>query len=206
MKFFNNIWFTLAELIVSISISSILLWGIFYFISQNIEEITLSNNKTDFYTDLNYFREKSLSISNTYSSGVVFVDNVSWSWSDILLLTSKIKDDWYLIWVVDKSTMKLESGSISYNTYYDKVLWYTRISSSQISDIYTNSWNIYNVSFFKDHIYDNLKVKDFQVDLYNSWSIINIDSSFFLNYNSGFSNQLFSTLAWIEIFKINLNF
>jgi len=42
--------------------------GIFYFLSENIEEIFLSNNKTSFYNDLNNFREKSLYISNNYNS------------------------------------------------------------------------------------------------------------------------------------------
>lgn len=206
MKSFNNIWFTLIELVVSVFISSILLMGIFYFLSENIEEIFLSNNKTSFYNDLNNFREKSLYISNNYNSWVIFVNNNYWSWSDILLLTSKIKDDWYILWVVNREIMKLETWTILYNTYYNKVLWYTKVSSWEIANIYSSGWYIYNIAFNNDNLYNNLKIRDFQLDLYNSWSIINMDISFLLNYNNSLNNSNWIDLSWLELFKINLNF
>lgn len=206
MKFFNNNWFTLIELIVSVFISSILLIIIFYFIWINIEEILFSENKTTFYNSLNDFRKDIKSISNTYNSWVILVNNSYWSGSDILLLTSPIKDDWYIIWVVNNETKNLETGSIYYNRYYDKVLWYSRISSWVIADIYLNNSDIYLIPFNRDHLYENLKIKDFQADLYNTWSIIDFDISFLLNYKSNLINQNFIDLSWLDIFRINLNF
>lgn len=204
MKYFNNLWFTLVELIVSISISSIILMSIFYFISWNIEEIFLSKNKTEFYNDLNVFKNDINNISNTYYSWSIF-ENISWTWSDILLLKSNESNHWFLIWVVDKNTMKLESWSLNYLTYTDKVLWYAKISSYDIDNINLNDLYVYDIYFHRDHLYENLKIRDFQVNLYNSWALIDIYISTIKNYNEEFENEKFSDLSWtIDLSNSNI--
>jgi hypothetical protein len=212
VKFFNNIyknnlsWFTFVELIVSMVISSILLLSIFYFISANIEDIFLSNKKTWIYSSINDFRNEILPISSVYNSWTVIVNNPFWSWSDILLLTSKIKNDGYLVWVI-KNT-KLELLYSDYIKYNNKSIWYTRISSWEIANIYANTWSLSTIIFNNDHIFSPLKIKDFHVDLYNSWSIINLEFSLLQNYSSNFDDIIWSDsrLKWTNFFKINLDF
>jgi len=49
-------------------ISSIILTGVFFFISENTDEIISSTNKTNFYNNLYDFIDKVNSLSEKYSS------------------------------------------------------------------------------------------------------------------------------------------
>lgn len=202
----NLKWFTFVELVVSMFISSILLWSVFYFISANVEDIFLSNQKTEFYASVNDFRNELLNITSIYSSWTVIFNNAIWSWSDALLLESKIKGDWYLVWVVYQGKILIWYNA--YNAYGDKAIWYVKVSSWQIASFRTNPLNLNQVDFDDNHIFKPLKTRDFQVDLYNSWAIINLDLTLLYNYVSSLDGLSRSEpiLKWTSFLKINLDF
>lgn len=202
----NLRWFTFVELIVSMFISSLLLWSVFYFISANVEDIFLSNQRTEFYSTINDFRNEILNISSVYNSWSIVYNNAVWSWSDALLLQSKVRSDGYLIWVVYQ--WKILIWYNAYNAYGDKNIWYVRVSSWQIATF--ASWATYlnQIIFDDNHVFDKLKVRDFQADLYNSWNIINMDLTLLQSYVSSLDwlSRSDPTLKWTNFFKINLDF
>jgi len=203
---FKKSGFTFIELVVSMFISSIILTSVFYFISQNIDEINSSTKRTTFFDEFYSFRDKFIYYSNIYNSGTILIDNLSSSWSDILLLQNELSTDWIIFGVVDENTMKLEKKQTAYKVYYNKSLWFKRVWASEISAIKTNSWYVYNIGFYKDSVYENLKMRDLQMQLYNSWSITNIDLTILKNYNPEYIWWNWNTLKWQEFFKFNLNF
>ena len=62
------------------------------------------------------------------------------------------------------------------------------------------------MEFFDDKLFDSLKVKDFQVDYYNSWTILNIDLELIQIYDSNLSWEKFESIYGQKYFNINLNF
>jgi hypothetical protein len=199
-------WFTFVELIVSMIIASILLWAIFYFISANVEDIFLSNQKTEFYSSVNDFRNKVFDKISVYNSWTLIANNAVWSGSDILLLRSSLKTDGYLLWVVKWTS--LETTPWAYSSYDDKSPWLVRIWSWTITSILANSWSLNGVVFNDSDVFSKLKIKDFHVNFYNTWNIIDMDLNLIQNYNSSFDwvNWSDTTLKWTSILKINLDF
>lgn len=203
----NKKWFTFVELIVSLFISWIVLTGIFYFIAVNVDEIVSSNKKTEFFNEFYDFRDKILEFSNFYHSWQIIVDNASGTWSDVLLLQNIDWSEWIIVWVVaPPSVLKLEEKVTAYQSYYAKSLGYRNVSQSEIATILSNSWAIYNLRFFKDKVFPQLVVKDLQMDLYNSGTIINLDIELVSDYNKSLEWKTWDKLKWEQYFKINLNF
>jgi len=203
---FKKSGFTFVELVVSMLISSIILTSVFYFISQNIDEINSSTNRTKFFDEFYGFRDKFIYYSNIYTSWSILINNSSSSWSDILLMQNELSTDWIIFWVVDENTMKLEKKQTAYNVYYNKSVWFKRVSTWEITAIKSNSWYVYTIWFYKDNVYDKLKMKDLQMEMYNSWSIMNVDLTILKDYNPEYMWSNWTSLKWIEFYKFNLNF
>lgn len=199
-------WFTFVELIVSLFISSIVLIWVFYFISTNIEEITKSNNEIAFYNSLNDFREKMLYFSNVYGSWVVIRNYETWTGSDTFIFKYDDDSEGIMVWVVPVELMKIETLTENYSKYYNKVLWYRKLSSSELYEISVDPEYVKTYTFFDDKIFKDLKIKDFQVDLYNSWAIINMDFVFIENYKKLYDWRSFDSLKWESYFNANLVF
>lgn len=134
------------------------------------------------------------------------VDNSSSSWSDILLLQNELSTDWIIFWVVDENKMKLEKKQTAYNVYYNKSLWFKRVWSWEINAIKSNSWYVYTIWFYKDNVYDKLKMKDLQMQMYNSWTILNVDLTILKDFNPEYIWSNWSSLKWLEFYNFNLNF
>ena len=110
-----------------------------------------------------------------------------------------------IFWVVSKESMSIEPD-LGYKIYSDKVLWYRILSENEIIDIETTLTNIYNLKFFPDKVYDGLKVKDFQMDMYNSWAIIDMNMEVLLYYNDSNKWILLKDINPEDLININLNF
>ena len=111
-----------------------------------------------------------------------------------------------IVGVVDKNLLKIEKKDEAYDTYYDKAIGYRSVSSTEITDLLADSGAIYNLRFFEDKVFSSLRVKDLQMDLYNSGSIINIDLELVMDYNQSLVGKKWPSLKSEEYFKTNLNF
>lgn len=202
MKFLKQIKaFTLIELVISIIISSIIFFIIFTFIVDSLDEIEYSNSRTALIDQTFTFRDK---LNRYIKWGYINMSEV-WTWIyNTLLLKDIYSSKWILFWVVDKDRLKLQNDYV----YGNNVIWYRLLSENEIINIEADNNEIYNLRFFRDKLFDWLLVKDFDVEFYNSWTILDLDFSvlYFLN-----NSYIWESFSWIVIknedyIKFNLNF
>lgn len=205
MKFFTKKGFTLTELIIAVSISAIVLIFIFKFVADIIGNLSYTNKKTQIF---NSFYEFSAEVDNYKSSFPrmnIFVNVSSNIWNDVVIFRNIQGTHGIMLWVVDKASMKLAKNS-TYPFYTEKILWYRELTDANLIEISWDANKIYEYEFFQDKVFEDLLVKSFQAELYNTGAILDID----IYLNTDFSPDLLWTewegLSQEWIYKINLNF
>ncbi len=205
MYYKSNNWFTLIEIIISIVISVIVLMFLFKILSDIIDEVSYNNNQSEILSSYNDFFNKLDGYKSVFLSGNLLIDNNLWIWNDVLMLKNKESTKWVLFWIVRKDTLKIEQNT-GYLYIYDKVMAYREISDIEITDLETTPLNVYNYIFYEDKLFKALRIKDFQVDYYNSWNIININLWVNIWYIKWQNGELFTDIWTENIIKYNLNF
>lgn len=178
MKLINNKnCFTLIELIISILISTILFFIVFTFIANSIEDLTKSNFKTVTFNQIFSFRDN---LNRTIRWWYMMMD-IIWTWSEnnVIYLKNAEGSEWFVFWVVNRETMKIQKNYI----YWDNTIWYRKLSQTEVNNINTSSWEVYNLTFMQDKIYDWLIIKDFKAEFYNSWTVLDLNISSILFYD-----------------------
>lgn len=166
-KNFKKTAFTLWELLVAVAISAIILVSVFFFINSMSKEVILIEKQKnivteflDFRRELDKYREKytEVSIWNSTSTG-----------SKFFVMKNKTWTDWYIFWAVNLGN---ESNFLKLNEdisiYKNVVLWFRRLSESEITKIENWDTNYKELAFQKDKIYNNLKVRNIKIEKYNS--------------------------------------
>lgn len=197
---------TLVELVISITISTVVMLIVLTFVSDSIETVLSSNKKTEIYEDLFRFKQEFNSFSRWgYFQQDLIVTSATGSQSDIILMQDINNAKWVVFWVVNKETLAIEREA-DYQLYYDKVLWYRTLSETELAAINLNPTLIYDLNFFPDKLFDWLKIKDFQIDQYNNWIIIDMNLEILLYYNDTQDWILLSDISSEDIISVNLNF
>lgn len=197
MKFFKNKKaMTLAELIVTLAITWIVLSIISVFITDWIESVTQNDVKMSSYEQNIEFKNY---LSDFFASGVWEVEVFSWitsptytwtpSTNNIIFLQNTDWTEWSLIWNVNFETKLLQRNNI----YWNNFLWYRELSSWEINEINSNSGAIYSKEFNTWNIYDDLRIKEFKAN-YMTWNILNI------NYVLDFSSN--QDLFWDDYSEV----
>ena len=193
MKFFQNKKaLTLIELVISIAISAVLILIVSFFITKSLEEMNNSIVKTDSIDKWFHFKDTlNRYIRWWYNYFTLYWDS---GLNNSLLIENDDSSKWFLFWVINNNTKKIQKEYI----YWDNFLWYKSLSKTELNDIKTNSWVIYNYIFHDDKIFTWMRVKDFKWELYNWGDILNIDMSivnkkdeygFWQNINDVFIDQ-----------------
>ena len=207
MKFI--IWkqaLTLVELVISVTISSMVLFIVMTFIADSIETVVWSNKKTEVFDDVFAFKDNFWRFSRWgYLEQTLFIDNESGTGSDVFLLKNIDTSEWIIFWVVDSETLKISPIS-NYKVYGNKVLWYRKLSQTEVVTVEATPTEVYNLSFFPDKLYHWLKIRDFQIDPYNLWEIFDINIEILLYYNETNDGILLSSVSPSDIIIINLTF
>ena len=180
MKFFkNNKAITLIELITSIAISSILFSIIFVFITDSVEELVDNHVKVTSVDEWFWFKDTMWRFVRWWYVDAVVLTGITDPWytwttqsnpNNVLYLKKLDRSEWLLIWVVDLNNKNLERNYI----YWDNFLWYRYLSVPEMTAIDADYNLVYSKFFTSDKIFRWLRMKDFTVDLYNSWDIIDI--------------------------------
>ncbi len=204
----NEKWFTFVELIVSIILSAIIFLFLMNFISKTFAEISYSKNKSKIITQIYEFESIINNIREKYSSGYILKNNESWTWSDILLLRSwvwEFKKQWYIFAMISNDNLTID-WSWNVDNIGDKVFAYKNISEYEMDLLTSNLNNVYNFKFNRDKVFTELKLKDFQLDLYNNWGLI--EAIFFINtlYRKSLDWKKYSEIWTENIEKILLTF
>lgn len=197
---------TLVELVISITVSSIVMLIVLTFVADSIETVIWSNKKTEIYEDLFRFKND----FNKYARGwylrkELIAKSATWTQSSIILLQNIDETKGVVFWVVDKKTMSIEDHT-THTIYSDKVIWYRNLSEFELTNINADPTDIYGLKFFPDKLFEWLKIKDFQMELYNSWAIIDMNLEVLLYYNDSNKWILLSDISPEDIIDINLNF
>jgi len=93
----NRTALTLVELVIAITISVIVMFFIGSFIANSLVEIADSNAEWRFQEDFVNFNGVLNNYKNIFLTGAIIVDN-TWTWSDILVLTSLDKNAGIVLW------------------------------------------------------------------------------------------------------------
>jgi len=197
---------TLVELVISITVSSVVMLIVLTFVADSVETVISSNKKTEIYEDL--FRFKDIFNKHArwgYIEQNLLASSATWTQSDIMLMENDDWTKWVVFWVINKETMSIEKQS-NHELYYDKVLWYRQLSEQELITINATPSEVYNLNFFPDKLFDGLKIKDFQMQMYNSGTIINMDMEILLYYNDSNKWLRLSDINIEDILDINLIF
>jgi len=206
-KITTNKWFTLVELIVSIILSSIILLFLMNFISKTFFEISYSKNKTKIISHIYDFENEIWDLREKYSSWIILINNEYWIWSDVFLLKTNndIEKWWILIAQVNLDWLLIDWKE-QVDIIWNKALGLRKINKEELSDLSNNPDNVYTYKFNVDEVYKDIKIMDIQVDLFESWNII--EMSFFINplYKKNQNWNRYSEKWTNNIEKIVLNF
>ncbi len=196
--------FTLIELIVSIVISTIVLVIVFGFTGDTIANLVDINRKSDALQWV--YRLTTILSSHKWKYIVpeVIVDNSVWSGHDIFYMRDPGGNGWVLWGVIDSKTLQIEDNSV-YPYYGDKVLAYRLLSAPEIAAIVADNSVVYDYDFFEDKIFDEFKTKEFQLELYNTWALIESNIQIIPHYKKELDNIEWQDIPKDDVIKINLN-
>ena len=200
--------FSLVELIIAVFISAVILIIVMSYIADTFNEIATSSKKSKSLIQLYEAENKLKTLKSQYLSGSILINNSEWVWSDIVLLkTSPLEPNqsWYLFAQVDKNTLEVDPDD-NVDNIWKKHLAFRKISSTEISELLSDSSEIYNYKFNLDELFLDILIKDFQVTEYSPWNIFEVSLSLNLDYNEKLDGSKFSEIwnDWIE--KIIFNF
>lgn len=196
------VWFTLTELLVSIVISIIILWGIFFFISETLLSLARSSAQSDFLKGFYSFT----TILNSWEFEIL-----STSGYDIWLLVSPDTWNGVMVWVIDADTKKLIPVA-DFDSYLPWVMAYRQVQASDITLLRSNILNAYDFKFLGDTIFNEFYVKDFSLVSYSgwlvsaSWAITELVLDIFPFYSESLKGTDWSLLPKDEVFRYSLVF
>lgn len=193
------------ELIIALFIGTIVLLITFSFVTDTVAELAKSRKKSDFLTHYYDFVEIFKNQKNTYIEPVVIVDTTEWSGNDVILLKNTDNTWGVLFWVVNTTTMLLDSA-VNFNTYASKVFGYVYLSESQVSSILWTPSNVYSITFFEDKLFTNLQMKTLQAEVFQGGDIINIDATFNTNYRVSLDGESFTDIPVDDFLRLAVSF
>ncbi len=200
--------FTLVELILAITISAIVLLFLMNYLASIFDEISYTNKKTKLIISLYEVEYKIRTLRQKYLLSDILKDNLEWDWSDILILKTDPGEPeqwWYIFALIDKDTLKVDpNGNI--DNISEKVLAHRKISSSELWELNTSPDKIYEYSFNRDEIFEDMILKDFQLNIYNWWKIIEVIIYSNIDYEKETNWEKYSVLWNLKIEKIVFNF
>ncbi|MCH8519026.1 hypothetical protein LAT59_04675 [Candidatus Gracilibacteria bacterium] len=157
----NIVGFTLTELLVSITISVMILGGVFYFISETLLGLARSSSQSEFLKSFYTF-------SSILDSGDFEI--ISNDGYHIGLLESPNTGEGIIIGVIDATNLRLITP-MEQSLYLPSAIAYRAMSEDEITAVRSNLNSVYNLEFLQDGVFDNFYVNVFEFTPYNSEDI-----------------------------------
>lgn len=177
--------FTLPEIVVAITISVMIMGGIFGFLTSLQKDILQSKESTQAYASLTDFIGIMNNFGKLYSSGNVIVSGTGVY--NVALLIRPDKNAGVLIGVVEQKTGNTSrlDPAVNKNTYGKKVIAYQKLTASQIASVLASTGSVYTTDFSNEGLFQNLPVTDFLVTPYNGGKLIEytfqVETPFYAN-------------------------
>ncbi len=125
--------------------------------------------------------------------------------SDVLLIQDYSWERGIIIWIIDQDTRRLTATG-SANIYKKNSLAYRSVIASEIAQITSNPDVVYSYEFFPDKIFSNFFMRNFQIDSFNSGSIMDMNLTIFPNYYEEYQNTPWSDIPQDELFGYTITF
>ncbi len=208
-KSISQSWFTLMEMVISITISALIIGGSSYFILKTNSETQTAKNRTKIHTEMTTFIEKMNYLRGNYSTGGILIDNMYGY--DTLVLTNSGQTSGVLIWVVNLASLDTNDGAkldplAWFSTYDNKVIGIQELTNSQLTSVLSVPSNAYNITFQSDRYYSWLHAQWFSATTYNSGSIIELDINIYERPLDFLMGQSVSNVLEETILPFNLVF
>ena len=198
----KKIAFSMSEVIVATFISAIVLSFIFIFLSNISDWIANTKKEAKIISSFYDFTYKLNNYSNIYTSGSILINN-SWTWSDVFLMKDIEWENGILFWAINIDDLKIDTDT---TIYENRVVWYRKISSDELADIDSDINNVYDYIFHEDNIFHDLKVYDFILISYNSWTIFDLSMIVNLDFQNSLVWQSWADLPREDFKKFNIDF
>lgn len=175
------------------------------FITTSMNEITFSNKQTNTISRVNDLTIQINNYRGAYSSWSILVDN-SGTGSDVFLMKNSENTGWMILWVVSWDSLQLENSIQDYNTVYQKYLALRELSEPELIAVESTPSLIFDYTFNRDKIFDDIIVKDAQFELYNTWAVIDMWLDILLNYKEDIDWETWENVTNEWMYQLNLNF
>lgn len=207
MKYlWKKIAFTLAEMLISITILWFIFVGIFGFVTGAFTKLVYEDTKItsieqvldfqkqieDFYNKW-YNQVQILSYDTTNPNKALLMKNIDASKGAILVWVVHLEQN-DTLWVLQSEYV-----------YGNNFLAYTRIAEDRVQNI---EQTFTTQTFPRDTIFQNLRVKHFIPTLFNEWKIVDIELQVTHLFLKNLDNRNFETINDSELYlqKYNLVF
>ncbi len=164
--------FTLVEIVGAVTISTIIMGGVFIFLTKLQKDIVLAKESTRVHLGITEFIGTMQNFRKQYGTGTVIVDG-SGAYN-IGILTNKEKTSWVLIGVVTEADTNNNSKLdpvVNKDIYEKKILAYQKLTANQVNSILSDTGTVYDVKFSNEWLFRNIPMKDFSIKSYNSGSL-----------------------------------
>ena len=186
----RNQAFTLVEMVVSVSISTLIIAGASYFVFKTSNEAQTSKNRTQIHVDVAAFAEKMNASRIKYASGTVIIDTLSGY--DVFLATNTGATNGVLVGVV---SLKTPDSNWNFNlaatgsevNYEKRALAVEELKQSQIQAILADPQKVYTITFQPDSIFTALNAQDFSATPYQSWSLFEMNFPVYDRFLDGYA-------------------
>ncbi len=161
-----------------------------------------SRQKTSFIANFYEFIAKVDEYRAIYDSGSILENTDT---NDVLFLYNSWSTG-VIFGVVDHATATLDNiGDI--DLYGRKHIWYRELTISQVDHVLnTNSWAVFSYDFFRDKIFSDIYVSDFQLRSYNSAALFNLDVDVIIYYKDDLDGGSIDDLIPDDLFRTTLTF
>ncbi len=205
-KLRNRLAFTLAELVIAVTISSIIFLGVLNLVWSTLQELWVSNRSSELIVSLNDVIHQFEVLNRTYENKDLLINKSEWEGTDILILSNSGSTWWAIIALVDPRSKRIFNSTSTYPLYNQKHLWYRTLNASELSEIDLNPEEVYQLTFYSDKIFSDIYLRDFQSTLFNWKAIADMNLSLLLQYW-----KESEWIAWEDIwnenlYNVNLNF
>jgi len=173
-----------------------ILWGVFYFISETLLGLARSSSQSDFLKSFYTF-------SSVFDSGEFEI--LTSDGYHIWLLESPNTWEGILLWVVDIQSLRLIPPT-NYDIYLPAVVGYRQVSQAEITTLSSNPSSAYLLDFQRDRVFDNFFVRDFKLNSFNSWALHELELYIFPQYYEALRGLPKSQVSQDETFTYSLTF
>lgn len=195
-SWYHVFWFTLTELLVSITISVLVLGWVFYFISETLLGLARTSSQSEFLKSFYNF-------TSVLESGDFEI--LSDDGYDVGLIESLNTGDGIILGVVNSSTLRLIPASES-QLYLPSMIAYRQVSAAEILAIRADPSSIFWLQFERAGVFNDFFVDWFELTAYNSAEVHELELQIFPLYYESLSWLLKTEIEIEDIHSYSLIF